>query len=254
MIKYLFLDIDNTLIYKKSVSDSIQINGEEKFIHKKTQDILENIKKIIPVILISGRRKINYFKVKKFIPHDIAILEHGGLIYNDKLIFSKWKKMLAPTCYQKKALLWKFANELEKRGFYIDKTSRIASFRVQLTEFQKILPSHLKKELRNSLPSYLDIVENEEMIDVIPKKSGKLNAASFYLQERKIDIEDILFIGNGENDIGLLSAAGKAITFRDAPSKVILSVKNKGKDGFIIDKGHLGIIKALQKIKKELIN
>lgn len=253
MVKCLFLDIDDTLIHKEYCSHCIRIYGEDYFIHKITQHILKDIKKIIPIILISGRRKSSYFRVKEFIPHNIAILEHGGFIYNDDLIFSKWKQKLIPVCYQKGGYLWNIANELRNKGFYIDRKGRKASFRVQLEEFKRILPRNLEKEVLKSLPDYLRIVKNKEMVDIISANSGKLNAASFYLKEKKLDISDVAFIGNDENDIDLLSAVGRAITFRDAPRNVILSVIAEGKQGLIVDSGHKGIIKALKKIKEELI-
>jgi len=254
MIKTLFLDIDDTLIHKENSSYCIQIDKENYFIHKNTQNFLDDIKRIIPIILISGRRKSSYFRVKEFIPHNIAILEHGGLIYNDDLVFSEWKKILNSTCYHKKAYLWSFANKLKEKGFYIDKGGRETSFRVQLTKSKKILSKDIQKKISKLLPGYLKIIKNKKMIDIIPANSGKLNTALFYLQKKKIDIKNVAFIGNDENDIELLSAVGEAITFQDVSREVVLSVRAKGKHGIIVSKGHNGIIDALNKIKKELIN
>jgi HAD superfamily hydrolase (TIGR01484 family) len=251
MIKILFLDIDGTLIFKENCSNCIKISGEDYFIHKSTQSLLNRIKRIIPIILISGRRKSSYFRVKKFIPHNVAILEHGGLIYNDDLIYNKWKKVLAYHCGEKESL-WNFTDELMKKGFYIDKKERKISFRVQSTKFNKILPKNLEEKIIEFLPKNLKIIKNEKMVDIIPINSGKLNVALFYLQEKGVNINDVAFIGNDENDIDFLSAVGKAMTFQSSSRSVILSVRKKGKFGIVISEGHNGIINALKKIKQDL--
>ncbi len=254
MAKILFSDIDGTLAYKECLLDGVQISGENVFIHREIQSLLAEIKKKIPVILISGRRMSSYLRVKKFIPHSAAILEHGGLICNDELIFSKWKKVLGSDYFREEGRLWKFANKLRKKGFYIDRKGREVSFRIQLTESNKILPISLRREVARSLPDWLRAINNEKMMDIIPTSSGKLNAASFYLREKKIDINDAIFIGNDESDLELLGVVGKAIISGNASKKIIPAIKAERKDVFLADSGHKGIIKTLEEIKKKLID
>lgn len=254
MIKILFLDIDGTLIFLEDCLKCVKIQKENYFIHKTTQKLLENIKEIIPIVLISGRRESSYFRIKRIIPHNIAILEHGGLIYNNDLISSQWEKTLNHFYCKNQKNLWDFANKLINKGFYIDKKGRKFSFRIQLTKNNKILSKNAEDIISEYLPSSLKIIKNEGMIDVIPINSGKLNIASLFLRKNKMNMDDVVFIGNDENDVDFLSAAGKAMTFQNSSEEVILSVKTKGSNGVIVSKGHNGIINALKKIKKELIN
>ena len=242
MLKYLFLDIDGTLLHNENSSGTIKLSGEENFIHKETRRILGEIKKTIPVILISGRRRHSFLRVKDYIPYSAAILENGGIIYNNNLFFKIFD------CESESLSL--AATQLKKAGFYIEYGETL--LKVQPSKSKKFLSQEDEEKVLKIIPDCLKIAKGEGLVRIIPKCSGKLNSAIFYLKKEKIGINDIIFIGNDENDIELLSVAGKAITFQNAHPGAVFAVKTRGKagNGVIVDGGHKGIVDALKIIKE----
>ena len=103
MKKVIFSDIDGTLIHKpdkeltfnKELSDLIQINDENRFISKKTIDLISKLRENGAIfVLITGRRKSSYQKLAQIIPHDYAVIEHGCVILENGNYDLEWLKKL----------------------------------------------------------------------------------------------------------------------------------------------------------------
>ncbi len=250
-IKYLFLDIDGTLIHDSACKKCYKIEKESYFLHKVTRQLLYDIEKFIPIVLISGRRKFSYRRIKFLLPEHTAILEHGGLICDNKISL-KWKKNIGLNFYKNNGILWKFAERLSDEGFYIDRVGREISFRVWQNNSKKIISPSVLKKIQLEMPERVKAVKNKKMFDILPVNSGKLEAAIFYARINKFDLKNAIFIGDGEEDAPLLSIMGNAASFTNASSSAISAVISKKEEGFILPPGHVGIIKGLKIIKSVL--
>ncbi len=254
MLKALFLDIDETLIHKEECSDCKKIGNAGYWTHKEVLKALSDLKKVIPIVPISGRRSTSFSEIKENIPYTVAILEHGGLFLPNNYISKKWSNLLYPACKKDGGYLWNFAKELERKGYNIDKKGRKSSFWIcSSSNTKKFLSPNEHSDITTNLPNNLEVVQNKGMVGIIPTISGKLNSAKFYCNELNINLKDTFFIGDDDNDLKLLSNVGRVATFKNAHPEAVSIVEKRTKNGYIAKSGHTGTIDILNNIKKEIL-
>ncbi|MFO7711280.1 MAG: HAD-IIB family hydrolase [Candidatus Woesearchaeota archaeon] len=204
----IFSDIDGTLIHRIE-EEGTQPAGSGRYISTRTIDLIQELQQKDQFILITGRRKSGYDQIADVIPHDYAIIEHGGVIISEG-VDERWFERVGDTIGKPgeySGPLWDYAETLRSEGYKIDSEGRIASFRVYNTEpvltggeLEKLFEK-LDKETEGT---GMKVIINENMLDVIPRAAGKANAIRFLGS-------DYLAIGDNLNDIDMLESSNYAL-------------------------------------------
>ncbi|MFP4424404.1 MAG: HAD family hydrolase [Candidatus Woesearchaeota archaeon] len=244
----IFADIDGTLIHKVD-GEGTRSAGPGRFISEKTISLINKIREEHTFILITGRRKSGYDDIADVIPHDYAIIEHGGLIMSDAYDagwLSKIKDTIGePGRYA--APLWDYADKLRSEGYEIDAKGRYASFRVYTKKVGPVLPKYTLIVLRSKLEEEtrgtgMRVIVNESMLDIISAKAGKSNAID-YLQSGRF-----IAMGDNANDADMLEKAYYALCPGNALDEIKTIVSGHG---YVSQhKGHKGTEDVLEHILK----
>ncbi|MBS3095152.1 HAD family phosphatase [Candidatus Woesearchaeota archaeon] len=257
-MKFLFSDVDGTLVHKTcGQKHIIQVPGENRYISRYAINSLEEIRRKLPVAIITGRRLSGYERLSAAIPHDYAIIEHGCVILDRGKPDIEWASRLKEAvgifgCYN--GLLWDYAKSLEREGYKTDYDGRLASVRVFLDK-----PDNLNEEEKLGLETrvvkeaghLLRTTRNQEMLDIIPKAGGKINASNFILSRRVLEINDAIALGDDVNDEDLLLEAG----FPMCPGNAVCSIKDivKKRNGYVsVSNDHEGTIDMLNEVFKHV--
>jgi len=248
-MKIIFSDIDGTLVHSTGGKDCIKIEGEDRFIHRKTMDLIGQIRdKGILFGIITGRRKSRYHLISDVIPHDFATIEHGCLLVSENGFDMDWAEILKGTIGDlelRGGPIWDYEKELNDKGIKTDSQGRYASFRV-LKEMDIDI---LKEEGRKY---GLTATLNSGMLDVLPIKGGKSNLIEFYLDKKNLSKADAVVIGDDINDLPMMELIDNLY----CPANSIPEIKEivKEKKGFISkSSGHEGTIEILKELLTHLI-
>lgn len=236
MKKAIFSDIDGTLIHKldkelisnKEVNDLIQVSDENRFISKKTVDLISKLRENEAIfILITGRRKSGYQKLAQIIPHDYAVIEHGCVILENGDYDQGWIKNLEQVIGKigsktKEGILWDYEQFFRKLGYNTDSNGRLATFRVyrhaesqnDLTEEEKVKIESLKH------PSGITTTRNMDMLDILPTLGGKLNAMNYLIEKYAVNLQHTIGLGDDVNDYSMLKHVTLPITYNGANKEI----------------------------------
>jgi HAD superfamily hydrolase (TIGR01484 family) len=229
-IKILFSDVDNTLAHKEP--EHFKIPEEESYISKENAALLEEIKKIIPVILITGRRITGFERVSKIIPNSFGLIEHCCLLIKngrpDKQYAREFKKYIGkPWKFAKQGLLWDYEQELKCAGWVVDSKDRYASFRID-PEKNNFDNAEIAKLLKKKHFEGIKTVTNGRYIDFIPPMGGKSHGINHVLIELGCRWKHIAAFGDDYNDAEMLKSAGFPFTISGARDEIISIVKKHG--------------------------
>lgn len=215
MLKFIFSDVDGTLVHKSNKhSNLIQLPEENRYISRHALNLLKEIKNKAPITIITGRRLSGYQRLSNIIPHNYAIIEHGCVILDQGKPDQDWADIVKDVvgifgCYQ--GPLWDYVRIIEKQGYKTDYNGRIASVRVfldkpdNLTEEEKVM---LEEKVIKEVGTILITTRNQEMLDIIPKSGGKINASYFLLSKYGLEAHDALVLGDDLNDEDMLRNLG----------------------------------------------
>lgn len=267
MKKVIFSDIDGTLIHKLSkerafnreVDDLIQVSDENRFVSKKTVDLISKLRENEAIfILITGRRKSGYQKLAQVIPHDYAVIEHGCVILENGDYDQGWLKKLEPVIGKigsktKEGVLWRYEQFFRRSGYNTDSNGRLATFRVyhnaesqnDLSEEEKVKIESLKH------PHGITTTRNMDMLDILPALGGKLNAMNYLIEKYAVDLQHIIGLGDDVNDHLMLKHVALPMTHNGA-NKEIKELVNLRKGYVSTFDSYKATEDMLSKILKEL--
>lgn len=229
-IRILFSDIDGTLIHKEK--SDIRIADEGKFVSKKTIKLIAKIMQFVPVVLISGRRLLNFKKITHRIPYTFGVIEHGCIIVKEgKIDFGYLEKMRPCIGYpekgQKEGQIWDYEKRLNQMGYKTDSEGRLASFRIDSKQ-SNLTEEQIQKIEKMQHPAGIKTVRNESFLDFIPSAGGKDNAIQFLMDTIGLGWGDVACMGDDLNDLDMLSRAGYPFTLSGAKKEIIDIVKKRG--------------------------
>ncbi|QNN21747.1 HAD family phosphatase [Planctomycetales bacterium ZRK34] len=259
-----FLDLDGTILHKGERRDSklraIDYGvSQRSFIHQDAIALIVELLGVgVAVVIGTGRRYANFEPVARVVKHHLALLEHGGLIVDSMArpvaIDSQWSDHHWAALDRRstgRASLWQLADDLETQGYAISREGRCVSIRVE-TKNQGVDVHNTAREigLFISARGFRDTFEtiiNEDTVDVIPRTSGKLNAAKYVVSSLE-SVPKIHAVGDGENDLALLKFA----QHRYCPATATQEVKDivRANNGYVADSG--GAKSAVQLLEEVL--
>ncbi len=233
MPKIIFSDIDGTLMHRYSnEKHGIKMPTEYNYIGRHVADRIEGIIGLgNTFILATARRKASYDNLSHLIPHKGVILEAGGLILEDGIADKEWLRQLYNSIGpigERMGQMWDYEKHLIKKGITIEPGERYASIRINLGKMSKEEAYALKKEIDQEAGGLeLKTVISWPMLDIIPKASGKENAAKFLTKKYGFNVKDTIGIGNDISDIEMLKYAAMPFCPGNAVDSVKEAVKKK---------------------------
>lgn len=229
-IQILFSDIDNTLVHEEK--EPFKIPDENRYISEENVALLKELKKNIPVVLITGRRITGFQRVSKIIPNTFGLIEHGCLLIKDgkpdKHYAKEFKEYIGkPWRFIKKGILWDYEKEINSMGVVTDSENRYASFRID-PEKNHLNHSEVKNLIRQKHPEGIKVTINNGYIDFIPPMGGKSHGINHVLIEMSCRWKHVAAFGDDYNDKEMLKSAGFPFTISGSKSEIISIVKRKG--------------------------
>ena len=231
----LFADADGTLLHKVGGLSTKTIDGTS-YIAESAIDLIGSYKGNGNLFVVStGRRASRRASVSDLLNPDYLQMEHGSVIYQrDGRLDVGWSEMLAKEVGKpgtKEGLLWTVEREFQAKHFITDSKGRLASFRVGYAE--SIFLSEEQKEEARDLVAKLagDVLTttiNEGMLDIIPAKAGKANAALYLVTTLGLDYKSVLALVNDVNDTGLAGISSWVACPSNAPTEIKKIVQPKG--------------------------
>lgn len=250
MYKLVLLDLDGTLL-----------NQEEKISEEDKKYIIENKEKIL-VCLVSARsfiRIIPYLEELDLVKSEFyTIAFNGSVITNNRgefLLDFKIEKEkvinLISFVKQYPTLEWFIYNKKEKRK--ISEIKQTKEF-INKNDIYKVIAKgteidiqSLKEKIPERIKNQFQVTASTKTtIEFVDKKVNKKKAILYLLKKLDIKKEEVIAIGDGENDIEMIEFVGCGIAMGNA----IQEVKNVA--NFITDTNEKnGVSKALRRILKE---
>jgi len=244
MKKILFSDLDNTFLYdyhdaKYSFVEIIDKNSIKKYISEDVLNLIDDFRKQGYIFAINtGRSLVNFNYVKNYIPYDYVILEHGSIILKENEFDNIWWNMHSESLKEFKECsgkIWELKEILKKKGCDIHFSNRYASFRILSINGHNINFSDengLIKNIQIFANEYnTKIVRNGNFLDIIPKTAGKEKAALYLINNLKINLENVMAIGDDYSDFELLKVSKKCACPLNSTKEIINLVNSK--NGFI---------------------
>lgn len=170
------------------------------------KNLMKELKKLEMVKIIATGRSIKY--VKKLCNHfkawDCAVAENGAVVY-----FPETKKTITTN------------------SFYMAKTKRIVK-ELNLSEctIGKVIVSISSKDeelVREKIGKYADHVEfikNVDEIMILPRGVGKGDGVISALKSLNIDMDKVILVGDGENDVDMFLNPGFKVALANAVPKL----------------------------------
>ena len=272
MIKLIALDIDDTLLNSnKKISDY-------------NRDIINKAhKQNIKIVLASGRpfveNTINYYKyLGAYKTNEYYIAYNGGAIYEvttQKEIFSdtlnyeeimeihssiekKYDGLISHFVHQKNKALYDLLNEyvyleyqnnnIELVEISFDKLNKdFWAYKYMLSGDPKVMSEVYKTIPKEIFDKYNVCISMPCFIEFQHKSVSKGNAIKLIAKLNDFSLDDIIAIGDSENDLSMIEAVGYGICMENGRE----SVKKKAK--FITESNDLdGVGKAIEKVLKEV--
>ena len=250
MYKAIILDLDGTLLTsKKDISDY-------------TINVIKKIKKTTKFILASAR---GFSSIKPYIEKlDLLNKDNYTIAFNGSLIVNNLEDLVVDESIDKNKIhvFQEYINNnsfLEWHYYTYDKNiiindiSNIEDF-INNNKIYKVVCISDENEIlrmRNNMPQNIfdsfQITSSElTRIEFVKKGMKKIDAIKLLLDKLNIDSSEVIAIGDGENDIDMISYAGIGVAMGNATDEV-KSVANMVTDTNDRD----GVGKILNKLMKE---
>ena len=247
---YIFSDVQGTLVHLVRAYDGLVQLPNRSYISTHTLALIEAIRSTGAMFtLTTGMRKSSYEKHLGTIPHDLVILEYGGVVLRDGEIDEAWSDHLTPW----NELLRSYEAEIQQLGYRTDSNGRFASFRIYNANQKKNDLSEDQKRALESLvrPEGLTMVRNLSYFDVIPTAASKAEAMHYVLRSQGAGFADTFALGDDLADHDMLRAANSALTLASAHHATIHLVGEIG--GYLSPhRYHRGTEDILQQVLNQL--
>lgn len=223
-IEAVILDLDGTLL------------DDDKNIDEMAQDIIKDIKNDVKIVIASARQ---FCRIKPYLTSlDLIDNNNYTICFNGSLIVSNKEKQIFSSYIKDNIIIdiddfilknndieWTYYSYDER--FTRDKIDDIEKF-VNENVIFKIVGIASPEKIENiklSLPqSIYDIVEvtNSESnrIEFVDKGMTKIKAIQLVLDKLGIAKENVVAIGDGDNDITMLEYVGCGIAMKNSPNDV----------------------------------
>lgn len=252
-IDAIILDLDGTLL------------NDNKEITEKTKKVLLGLKDDIKIILASARQ---FYRIKPYLEElGLVNKDNYTICFNGALVVNNLENILVSSPIDSKNILnidsFILDNNIEWTYYTYDnryKRNNIGD----INEFVKenkifkivgISSSDIISLIYNNIPDFiLDNVEvtNSEInrIEFVAKGMTKVNSIKLLLDKLNIDSENVIAIGDGDNDISMLEYVGFGIAMKNSPDIVkekvdIITDYDNNEDG-------VGIV--IEEILKEVVD
>lgn len=225
-IKAIILDLDGTLL------------DDEKRVSDKTINLLKSIKDEIKIIPASARQ---FCRIKPYL-EEIGLLDNNNytICLNGSLIVNNIEEQFFSQHIDEYLIIeiddFILSNDIEWIYYLYD--SRVS--RKEITDIEEFANSNqvykivgladpnIISRLRDSLPLYLqeklEITCSEaNRIEFVNKGMTKVGAISTLLSKLQIDKDNVIAIGDGDNDIEMIKYAGIGIAMLNSPDIVKMS-------------------------------
>ena len=222
-IKAIILDLDGTLL------------DDNKKISYKTTEYLKQIKNKVKIILASARQ---FGTIKPYL-ENLDLLEENNytICFNGSLIVNNKESEIFSLCIDKSVIIkiddFILENKIDWTYYLYDSrllrndVSNIDEF-VNKNKIYKIVgistPDVINK-IRSNLPK--EVLDNLEItsselnrIEFVNKGMTKVKAIELLLNKLDIDKENVVAIGDGDNDIDMIKYVGYGIAMSNAPEIV----------------------------------
>ena len=222
-IKAIILDLDGTLL------------DDNKKISYKTTEYLKQIKNKVKIILASARQ---FGTIKPYL-ENLDLLEENNytICFNGSLIVNNKESEIFSLCIDKSVIIkiddFILENKIDWTYYLYDnrllrnEISNIEKF-VNENKIYKIVgistPDVINK-IRSNLPK--EVLDNLEItsselnrIEFVNKGMTKVKAIELLLNKLDIDKENVVAIGDGDNDIDMIKYVGYGIAMSNAPEIV----------------------------------
>lgn len=254
-MKLVISDLDGTLLYSRDIITEYTIKGIQKLIDKG-----------IEFVIATGRGKEGVLDIlDKLKVETYLICNNGATIYDKK----------GNCIYEKsieKNLAIDILKTIRKNNFFYNAFFRENFYKSKDDFNDKIKRPHFKKHLLNSEEEIgelhkIVIFESEEnilyinkilrdkfnndvqitisspnCIDIVPKGCNKGVGIDILANILKVDKNDIIAFGDGENDIDMLQKVGHPVIMENAQEILKQQIKNK-----TLKNTEDGVIKYLEK-------
>lgn len=223
-IEALILDLDGTLL------------DDNKNIDEVAQNIIKDIKDDVKIVIASARQ---FYRIKPYLisldlinDSDYTICFNGSLIVNnnEKIIFSSYineNVVIALDDYilNNNDVEWTYYTFNDR--FTRDKIDDIKKFTNENIIFKIVgISSHERiEDINLTLPENIrDVVEvtnsEKDRIEFVNKGMTKVKAIETVLDKLGINKENVVAIGDGDNDITMLEYVGCGIAMKNSPDIV----------------------------------
>ena len=160
----------------------------------------------------------------------VSVLFHNP----DKLFASSWQPMVDVFSAANGFIGW---HDPAKEDF-------VESARVEI-----LYPSEKRDDLLapffSLVPEGVRGMDSDTFIfELIREENSKAGGIRLFVEERGDSLEDVMCIGDGENDLEMLEACGKGVAMKNAKD----IVKKRADDVTDYDNDHEGVLKYLKKI------
>ncbi len=222
-IKAIILDFDGTLL------------DDNKKIGEKTIGILKQIKSDIKIIIASARQ---FCTIKPYLEELNLLTEDNYTIcFNGSLIVNNQESELFSSYISKRVLLeidefildcnidWTYylydsrllRNEIDNIEEFVNKNKIYKIVGIAAPEEIKKIREHLPKCVLDNL----EITSSElNRIEFVSKDMTKVKAIDLLLKKISINKEDVVAIGDGDNDIDMIKYAGCGVAMLNSPEIV----------------------------------
>jgi len=243
-----------------SPNDLIDVGEGGRYVHRATQQLLIDLQKSgVRVVLVSGMRQSSYMKMRSHLPHSVAVIEDGCVLYNGMTIDEEWNAKLVKDML----VLHEYMQDMIAKGLVVDTAGRSASYRVDpasmeyfpdekstgLEKLVKAFPglNQFPQEVRRTTHAPYPPPRGYEVFQFIPTSGGKANALEFVMYRDSLTWLNAAALGDDLNDEEMLIKACLPMTLVGAHREIQkLVVDRKG----ILAQGysHNGTILALQEL------
>lgn len=223
-LEAIILDLDGTLL------------DDNKIIDKKAQEIIKNIKDNVKIVIASARQ---FYRIKPYLTSlDLINDNNYTICFNGSLIVDNKERQIFSS-YIKNNILIDIDNFILKNSdvewtyysyndrFTRDKIEDIEKFVKENTIFKIVglaSPKRIKDiklALSEDICNIVEVTNSEpNRIEFVNKGMTKIKAIKLVLDKLGISKENVVAIGDGDNDITMLEYVGCGIAMKNSPNNV----------------------------------
>lgn len=170
-------------------------------------------------IIVTGRSKVSISKVIKqySIPYDYIITNNGAVIFNRDM--NKIDEQAIKINISNRIIEYLNKQENIEIFYYDDEdkvkynNQKLLKIRVKTTDHNlaEVIENYINTNFNDDVSAHLELPGvyyddiDYALVDIVSKKAGKENAIKKLLEVLDVKCEQIVTVGDGRNDIGMIS-------------------------------------------------